>query len=254
MVASLDALGAWEAHYAAAPGCGVHVAPGAMPSSVATLAGDATIVVRLVAFGSRDLLDFAHLSVEPLDGASRTGVRADSSGPVPAAFTFALPAGRYALLAQSFGYQARTDTVAARAGVTDTVVVALEEYEEALRNAHNCRPRGFRHPGERACVTDQISTVLVVDRARDFSSHRFRFGLGFPPGDSVHVSLVEDERICERAANIYGLEKGPPRRVVVVEAGNIYVVYDPAEPVVLGDLNQWLILDKRWHVLARMAL
>jgi hypothetical protein len=68
------------------------------------------------------------------------------------------------------------------------------------------------------------------------------------------VSLVDDERICERAANIYGLEKGPPRRVVVVEAGNIYVVYDPAEPVVLGDLNQWLILDKRWHVLARMAL
>ena len=60
--------------------------------------------------------------------------------------------------------------------------------------------------------------------------------------------------LCERAANVYGLETGPPRRVVVVEAGNIYVVYDPAEPVVLGDLNQWLILDKRWHVLARMAL
>jgi hypothetical protein len=252
--ASRDASNSWEARYAAAPGCGVRLAPGAAPSSGATRAGDTTIVVRLVAFGSRELLDFAHLSVEPLDGASRTGVRADSSGPVPAAFAFALPAGRYALLAQSFGYQARTDTVVARAGVTDTVTVALEEYEEALRNAHNCRPRGFRHPGERACVTDQISTVLVVDRARDFSSHRFRFGLGFPPGDSVDVTLVDDERICERAANIYGLEKGPPRRVVVVEAGNIYVVYDPAEPVVLGDLNQWLILDKRWHVLARMAL
>jgi len=252
--ASRGALDAWEAHYTAAAGCGVRVAHGAGPSSGATGAGDATIVVRLVAFGSRDLLDFTHLSVEPLDGASRTSVRADSAGPVPAAFAFVLPPGRYALLAQSFGYQARTDTVAARAGVTDTVVVALEEYEEGLRNAHNCRPRGFRHPGERACVTDRISTVLVVDRARDFSSHRFRFGLGFPPGDSVHVSLVDDERICERAANIYGLEKGPPRRVVVVEAGNIYVVYDPAEPVVLGDLNQWLILDKRWHVLARMAL
>jgi hypothetical protein len=252
--ASPSALGAWEARYAAAPECGVRVTPGGAPSSGATRAGDATLVVRLVAFGSRDLLDFAHLSAEPLDGASRTGVRADSSGPVPAAFAFALPAGRYALLAQSFGYQARTDTVVARPGVADTVVVALEEYEEALRNAHNCRPRGFRHPGERACVTDQISTVLVIDRARDFSSHRFRFGLGFPPGDSVHVSLVDDERICERAANIYGLEKGPPRRVVVVEAGNIYVVYDPAEPVLLGDLNQWLILDKRWRVLARMAL
>ena len=50
------------------------------------------------------------------------------------------------------------------------------------------------------------------------------------------------------------METGPPRRVVLVEAGNIFVVYDPAEPMVLGDLNQWLILDKRWRVLARMAL
>jgi hypothetical protein len=68
------------------------------------------------------------------------------------------------------------------------------------------------------------------------------------------VQLVDDERICERAARIYGLDKGPPRRVVVVEGGNIYVVYDPAEPILLGDLNQWLILDKKWRILARMAL
>jgi hypothetical protein len=234
--------------------------------------GDASVVVRLVAFGSHELLDFAHLKVEPLDESvgerrpearsaagrsdktSRAAARADSSGAIPATFAFALPAGRYAVVAQSFGYQARTDTLSARAGTTDTVTVALEEYEEALRNAHNCRPRGFRHPGERACVTDQISAVLVLDRARDFASHRFRFGLGLPAGDSVDVNLVDDERRCERAARIYGMETGPPRRVVLVEAGNIYVVYDPAEPIVLGGLNQWLILDKRWKVLARMAL
>ena len=252
--ASRDELTAWETRLAAAPECRVRVAPPAVHPRSDASAGDATIVVRLVAFGSHELLDFAHLRLEPLGAASHDAIRADSSGAMPTPFTFALPAGRYALVAQSFGYQARTDTVAARVGATDTVTVALEEYEEALRNVHNCRPHGFRHPGERACVTDQIPAVLVIDRARDFASHRFRFGLGLPAGDSVDVNLVDDERQCERAARIYGMETGPPRRVVVVEAGNIFVVYDPAEPLVLGDLNQWLILDKGWRVLARMAL
>jgi hypothetical protein len=251
---SHDERTAWETRLAAAPECRVRIAPPAARSRADASADDASIVVRLVAFGSHELLDFAHLKVEPLDSSRRAAARADSSGALPTTFAFALPAGRYALVAQSFGYQARTDTVAAHAGATDTVTVALEEYEEALRNAHSCRPHGFRHPGERACVTDQISAVLVLDRAREFASHRFRFGLGFPAGDSVDVNLVDDERRCERAARIYGMETGPPRRVVLVEAGNIYVVYDPAEPFVLGDLNQWLILDKRWKVLARMAL
>jgi hypothetical protein len=251
---SRDELSSWETRFAAAPECRVRVAPVTANLRSRTSAGETSLVIRLVAFDTHELLDFANLRLEALDGAPHDAARADSSGALPTAFTFALPAGRYALVAQSFGYHARTDTVTARAGITDTITVALEQYEDALANAHNCRPRGFRHPGERACVTDQISAVLVLDRARDFSSHRFRFGLGFPPGDSVDVNLVDDERLCERAARIYGLEKGPPRRVVVVEAGNIYVVYDPSEPIALGGLNQWLILDKKWKVLARMVL
>jgi hypothetical protein len=251
---SREELAGWESRFAAAPECRVRVAPAAAHLGRGPSAADAALVVRLVAFDTHELLDFTHLRVESLDVASREPARADSAGALPETFTFALSAGRYALVSQSFGYHARTDTVVARAGNTDTVTVALEQYEDALRNAHNCRPRGFRHVGERACVTDQISAVLVLDRARDFSSHRFRFGLGFPAGDSVDVQLVDDERVCERAARIYGLDKGPPRRVVVVEAGNIYVVYDPAEPIVLGDLNQWLILDRKLKILARMAL
>jgi len=251
---SHDELASWETRFAAAPECRVRVAPTAAQLRRGPSESEGNLVVRLVAFDTHELLDFTHLRLEPLDAGSRDATRADSAGALPETFSFVLPAGRYALVAQSFGYHTRTDTIAARAGATDTVTVALEQYEDALRNAHNCRPRGFRHVGERACVTDQISAVLVLDRARDFSSHRFRFGLGFPAGDSVDVNLVDDERLCERAARIYGLETGPPRRVVLVEAGNIYVVYDPAEPLVLGDLNQWLILDKRWKVLARMAL
>ena len=142
----------------------------------------------------------------------------------------------------------------ARRGAADTVTVTLEEYDDALRNRHNCRPRGFRRLGEPACVTDRITTTLVLDRARDMASPRFRFGIGLPAGDSSDVRIVDDERVCERAARIYGARGDPPRRVVVADAVNFYVVYDPAEPVALREFNQWLVIDRRFRVLARMAL
>jgi hypothetical protein len=96
------------------------------------------------------------------------------------------------------------------------VTVALEEYGDALRNRHSCRPRGFRHLGERACITDQITTVLVLDRARDMASPTFRFGVGLPAGDSTDVSVVDDDASASAPRGCYGLDTGPPRRVVVV--------------------------------------
>jgi len=53
---------------------------------------------------------------------------------------------------------------------------------------------------------------------------------------------------------VYGLDTGPPRRVVVVDATGFYVVYDPAEPVPFGEFNQWLVIDRRFRVLARLQL
>jgi hypothetical protein len=167
----------------------------------------------------------------------------------------ALPsAGSYVLTARAVGYEWRSDTVVVRASASDTVAVALEEYTDALRNRHNCRPHGFRHAGERACVTDRITTELVLDRARDMASPRFRYGIGLPEGDSSDVRIVDDERICERAARLYGRDSDPPRRVAVADAVSFYIVYDAAEPLVFGELNQWLVIDKKFRVLARMAL
>ena len=40
----------------------------------------------------------------------------------------------------------------------------------------------------------------------------------------------------------------------MVDAVGFYVVYDPAEPVTLGELNQWLVIDRRFRVLARLQL
>ena len=217
-------------------------------------AGTSTLVVRLATLGSSTVLAQGSVALRPLGGDAPAPARVEQTSERPLTFTASLAPGRYALESRGFGFAARTDSVEVRPGASDTVTVALEEYYDALRNRHNCRPRGFRRVGEPACVTDQITTVLVLDRARDMASPRFRFGIGLPAGDSSHVRIVDDERICERAARLYGVGSDPPRRVVVVDAANFYVVYDPAEPVALGEFNQWLVIDRRFRVLARMAL
>src|SRR5436190_12038946 len=69
--ASHDELTAWETRLAAAPECRGRIAPSAAHSRAEDSSGDASMVVRLVAFGSHELLDFAHLKVEELDRAQR---------------------------------------------------------------------------------------------------------------------------------------------------------------------------------------
>jgi hypothetical protein len=251
---SREALVGWESSYVAAPACQRVVALGGAPSGTE---GPGTLVVRLAAFDSSALLGHSQLVVTPLaplDTPAQPVERRQDAGERPAPYVVALRPGRYALAARAFGYEARADTVVVRPGASDTVTLALEEYDQALRNLHNCRPHGFRHAGERACVTDQITTVLVLDRARDMASPGFRFGVGLPQGDSTGVHIVDDERVCQRAARVYGLGSGPPRRVVVADAVGFYVVYDPAEPVPFGELNEWLVIDRNFRVLARLAL
>jgi hypothetical protein len=250
------ALTSWESRYVPAAECGAAVALDATPAA-GDAGGTGRLVVRLGTFGTSALVPHRWIALAPLaplDTSTQPVVRVEEITEHPVPFVASLAPGRYALASHAFGYEGRTDTVAVRAGATDTVTIALEVYADALRNRHNCRPRGFRRSGEPACVTDRITTVVALERARDMASPRFRFGVGLPQGDSTDVHVVVDERVCERAARLYGLDTGPPRRVVVVEAGNMYVVYDPAEPVGYGDLNQWLILDKRWRVIARMVL
>jgi hypothetical protein len=252
---SHDALVGWESKYVPAEQCLASTRLGGVGGDAADSTG--SLVVRLTGFGSPALVDHAQIVVTPLtplDTVRQPVLQREDATDRPAPFALSLTPGHYLLAARAFGYEWRTDTVAVRPGASDTVEVALEEYTDALRNRHNCRPRGFRHAGERACVTDQITAVLVLDRARDMASPRFRFGIGLPKGDSTDVRIVDDERVCERAARLYGLDSGPPRRVVVADAVSFYVVYDAAEPVTLGEFNQWLVIDRKFRVLARLAL
>lgn len=253
---SPESLTTWESRYAPAAQCAPAVSLDARPDA-GYADGKGRLMVRLGTFGTSAPAPHGSIALAPLpprDTLAQPVLRLEDAADQTAPFLASLVPGRYALGSHAAGYEARTDTVDVRAGATDTVTIALEEYADALRNRHNCRPRGFRRAGERACLTEQITTVLVLDRARNMTSPRFRFGIGLPNGDSTDVHVVDDERVCERAARLYGLGTGPPRRVVVVDAGNLLVVYDPLEPVGLGELNQWLILDKRWRVLARMVL
>ena len=247
-------LTGWESRYVPAAACRPTVRLGAVRGADG---GRGTLVVRLTSVDSQVLVDHTQLVVAPLaplDTLAQPVVRLEDSSDRPAPLQASLRAGHYLLESRAFGFDGRSDTVVVRPGAGDTVTIALEEYDDALRNRHNCRPRGFRRAGERACVTDRITTVLVLDRARDMASPRFRFGIGLPAGDSTDVRIVDDERVCERAGRVYGLDTGPPRRVVVVDAVGFYVVYDPAEPVTLGELNQWLVIDRRFRVLARLQL
>jgi hypothetical protein len=251
---SHEALVGWESNYLPAEQCLASVRLGSMGAATDS---SGTLVVRLTGFGSPALLDHGQIVVTPLaplDTASQPVARRGGATALPAPFELSLRPGSYVLTARAVGYEWRSDTVVVRASASDTVAVALEEYTDALRNRHNCRPHGFRHAGERACVTDRITTVLVFDRARDMASPRFRYGIGLPEGDSSDVRIVDDERICERAARLYGRDSDPPRRVAVADAVSFYIVYDAAEPLVFGELNQWLVIDRRFRVLARLAL
>ena len=251
---SREALAGWESSYVPASACERVVALGGVPSGTD---GVGTLVVRLAAFDSSALLEHSQIVVTPLapmDTLEQPVERREDASERPAPYVVALRPGRYALAVRAFGHEGRTDTVVVRPGASDTVTLALEEHDQALRNLHNCRPHGFRHAGERACVTDRITAVPVLDRARVMASPGFRFGVGLPQGDSSGVHIVDDERVCQRAARVYGLGSGPPRRVVVAEAVGFYVVYDPAEPVPFGELDEWLVIDRNFRVLARLAL
>jgi len=252
---SREALTSWETRYVPAASCRPTVRLGAVRDGAGDGAG--ALVVRLTSIDSQALVNHTQVAVSPLaplDTLAQPPVRLENASDRPAPLETSLRPGRYLLESRAFGFDSRSDTVVVRPGAGDTVTIALEEYDDALRNRHNCRPRGFRHAGERACVTDQITTVLVLDRARDMASPRFRFGIGLPAGDSTDVRIVDDEQVCARAARVYGLGTGPPRRVVVVDVTGFYVVYDPAEPVPFGEFNQWLVIDRRFRVLARLQL
>lgn len=241
----------WESRFVPAAGCQVRVSPG-RPGLDSASGG--TLVVRVAAFDSTQRTGGAQVTLWPI------GVPPTPSGPAASPDTSAirifagLPPGRYALVTRRIGYYARTDTVTAHPAATDTVRVSLEEFNDGYRNVHNCRAHHFRRAGESACVTDSGETRGAIDRARQYASAEGRRGLHLPAGDTLPVPvIVRDERLCERAGRAYGGRDSPPRRVIVVAIGDLFLVYDPYEPIAAGEWNVRMLFDRRWRPLIGIA-
>lgn len=234
----------WEARYQPIAGCVLRVSRGVATSSLET--GD--LVVRLTRLSSVEPVRRAGVTVTPL------GTQPSASAPSSFAYDIGairrfsgLTPGAHVLVIQSPGFKIRTDTVIVRRGATDTIHAALRMWDDEYRNVGNCRPRGFRHRGESACVTDSQHVESALRHARSIVSAERRSDSVRANGVDVPLVIVRDERLCERAGRAYGGRRSPPRRMVVVAAGDQFVVSDPYEPQPTGEWNVWLLLDRRWR-------
>lgn len=163
-----------------------------------------------------------------------------------------LPPGQYVLRVRGLGYYPRQDTVNVLPGL-DTIRVALELWDDGYRNANNCRPHTFRLPGQRACVTDPKLTDRVMEHARSFAAPNQAAPFKIPKFSRKEVTLVRDESVCERAGRAYGGATSPPRYVVVVRMGRLYMVYDPFEPLAAGEFDITAIFDSDWRTVVLLA-
>lgn len=244
----------WTARFPAAPECSAPVLRRANADMAGVEAGTATLAVRVVRFGSTEGIGHAMVILTSLDSASmppRSSQAADSSS---TRVFQEIPAGRYQLIIRRIGYSARTDSVVVRPRSADTVTVALRTFHDEYRNTYNCRPRRFRYPGERACLDDTTEADFAVAYARAFadSAERKPFPQ-IPPFDSSDVALISDEATCERASMAYGEPGDPPRRVIVVRMGQLFMVYDPHEPLTAGEWDIRRFFDRRWESILDLA-
>jgi len=172
----------------------------------------------------------------PSDSTPTVALESDTGGP-------------HALHLWGTGLDHLIDTVEVRVGYTDTVVAWLRTFVDEYHNKYNCRPRGFRRAGESACVTDSLQTTRMLETANRYAKPESQKTFRLPAFDSSQVALVRDEKTCLRAAPLYGEPGDPPRRVVVVRMGPLYMVYDPYEPLSAGEWNIYRLFDRRWRPL-----
>jgi hypothetical protein len=237
----------WAARFPRARECEPQLRQSAVLDSTLELLGRSQIVVLPRVLGAANNIYYVHAALtpvsRPLEKIPRAGTLDTSRLRVVQTDTI----GPHVLRLAGIGYARFMDTLTPRRGYSDTLVVWLRPTDEEYRNTYNCRPRGFRMPGELACVTDSIEISLVLDRALRYAEPEEQKTFRFPPFDSSQVALVRDEKTCHRAAQLYGQRGDPPRRVVVVRMGGLYLVYDPYEPLPAGEWNIYRLFDRRWR-------
>lgn len=244
---------AWTAAYEPAADCVLQVAAG-IQNETPSMTANGALIIQWREFGTHRAVGRVRaavaLSGEPNPAATGMAFDADTSS----SRTFRdLTPGVYSLVSRGMVHYPRTDTVVVRPGGVDTITVPLEGWHDGYRNVHNCRPRAFRKEHESACVTDTSGTTDLLEYARDLAEAESRRTFNLPQFSPAEVRLVADERICERAALAYGGPEGPPRRVIVVRMGRLYLVYDPFEPLYAGEWDLRMIFDNRWRLVVALA-
>lgn len=102
-------------------------------------------------------------------------------------------------------------------------------------------------------MTDPRLVEGELDYARRLASREDRTFSEIPPVHPSQVKLLTDEEVCERAGREYGLPDDPPRRVVVIRLGRLFMVYDPFEPEAAGEWDVRSIFDSEWKPVLHLA-
>ena len=240
----------WAARFPPHPDCTLTIRRG----SAAAADSGTILVVRPVRFGTEEAVRTAFIELARLGGPHRAAARLTGRHDTVTIRSFpGLARGQYSLRVRATGYYGRTDTIPIEPGGAETVRVALEVDFAGDRNLHNCRPRGFRRPGESACVIEGHAAESERDYARTFAEPERRRAFNLPAIDTSRMALVRDERVCDRAARAYGHPDDPPRRMIVVRLDRLYLAYDPFEPVAAGEWDVHCIYDRSWRPLVCLA-
>ena len=242
----------WAARYPRDPACDLQWARHSTPEPTGALS---RLVVRPVVAGTDTLIHYSVVRLTPLD---RTGTdtatlaRIAHSDADLATFD-SLPAGRYRLHSSFVGWGRDQDTIIVAPGHVDTVTSGLFDFFSYYRNTSNCRPRGFRMKGHSACITTGEDVAFELRLMRAHSGGEGEGQRSVPPFPAGAARVVTNERVCEAAGRAYD-STSPPRRVIVIEARGTYLVYDPQEPLEVGEWNGHCFFDRRWHALVCLAV
>lgn len=242
----------WAARFPPHPDCRLRL-PDQAERRARGASQAAAVVIRPVVFGTNDPVRPAAVAISLRGAPDPPPPPANWTADTTSAFVFEhLASGTYVVSVRALGYARRIDTITVPAGGLE-VRVPLATFSDGYRNRFNCRPRGFRRTGQRACVTEGEEAAVQLDEARSLARADERRRFRLPVGDSTDVRIVSDEGLCDLAARLYGDSSDPPRRVILIRMGELYLVYDPFEPLEAGEWSLRKIFDARWQLVVALT-
>jgi hypothetical protein len=240
----------WQERFIPEPDCVPGVALGSIPHP----SGDSgALTVKVQRVGTHAPVGGLAIGLTPIDSQATPRIPQYATDTSSTKRFVDKRSGKYSVVVRRIGFDRGGTTATVRPGGDDTITIYLQFALDAYHNVHNCRPHGFRHPGEKACVTDSALVVRALAYARGFTADTAFNELRKFKLSGVPVRLTTLESACERAGRVYGGTSDLPRKVIVVQMGPLYIIYDPFEPLQLGEWEGWMIVDRAWKLIVLLA-